>query len=277
MKMEQPQQDFIYTINSTDHKHYNRITASLDIPNTEYSVFTVTELTTKCSIMILTTQDYFTINDIRYFFAQDFTDLNSESFVEIVDDMVAKDGYYCELDTASRIHFFAENEFELGEMTYNCRLLFGLHDMTLPIISTYNAAVQTNAKQEIMIESVGFTLSTPVLYLLSNLGAVTFKNKLDGSASKGTSSLKTAMRINNSFSANYPIVSGNADFETIIKSNDLSNVQFVLVDGNLKELTLLSPLYLTVHVKPIPDPDHNIYVIAAQQQQMLEREQGQQK
>ena len=75
------------------------------------------------------------------------------------------------------------------------------------------------------------------------------------------------MRINNSFSANYPIVSGNSDFETIIKSNDLSNVSFFLVDANCVELTLLSPLYLTIHVKPIADADHNIYALMLAQQQ----------
>lgn len=261
------QNEYIYTINSNDPQHYNRIFASLDIPVTEYSVFSVTELTTKCSILILTTSDYFTINDKRYFFVQDYSDLNSESFVEIVDDMVAADGYYCELDTASRIHFFAQNEFELGEMTYNCKLLFGLHDIDTPIISRYNPDILTESKQEIIIESVGFTLSTPVLYLLSNLGAKTLKNKLIDGKSNGLASMKTAMRINNSFSANYPIVSGNSDFETIIKSNDLSNVSFFLVDANCIELTLLSPLYLTIHVRPIPDEDHSIYGLMLSQAQ----------
>ena len=126
--------DFIYTINSTDFNHYNRIVANLEPPTTEYSTFTVSELTTKCSILILTTADYFTINNKQYFFQNDYTDLNSESFVEIVDDMIADDGYYCELDSASRIHFFAQNEYELKDMTYNCKLLFGLVDIALPII-----------------------------------------------------------------------------------------------------------------------------------------------
>ena len=63
-------------------------------------------------------------------------------------------------------------------MTYNCKLLFGLHDIQLPLVSKYNECVQTEQKQEIMIPSVGFTLSTPVLYLLSNVGAKTFKNNL---------------------------------------------------------------------------------------------------
>lgn len=257
--------DFIYTVNSTDYNHYNRIFCNLEPPTTEYSTFTVTELTTKCSILILSTADYFTINDKQYFFQNDYTDLNSESFVEIVDDMIANDGYYCELDTASRIHFFAANEFILGEMTYNCRLLFGLVDIALPIYSKEDPEIETDNKQEIMIPTVGFTLSTPVLYLLSNIGSKTFKNNEQNAAYQ--SSLKTAMRLNNSYSANYPIVSGNSDFQSVIKSNDLTNCQFMLVDANLHEITLLSPLYITLHITGIEEEDKNIYALMMNQQQ----------
>ena len=49
--------------------------------------------------------------------------------------MIVDDEYYCKLNSTSRIHFFAQNDYELGEMTYNCRLLFELHDIALPIIS----------------------------------------------------------------------------------------------------------------------------------------------
>ena len=262
---------YIYTINSTDPEHYNRLHASLDIPNTEYSMFQVAELTTKCSIIILNKEDYFKINDKKYYFTTEYTDLNSESFCEIVDDMIASDGYYCELDTASRIHFFAQNPFELSEATYNVKLLFGLHDIDLPLVSKYNENITTPQKQEIAIQSTGYTLSTPVLYLLSNVGAKTFTNKLSKNC-KVNDSLRTAMRINNSFSANYPIVSGNNDYQTVIKSNDLSNIDFQLVDANLHELALLAPLYLTIFVQPLQDEDYNIYKLqldqlVAQQQQ----------
>ena len=257
--------EYIYTINSTDFNHYNRIFCNIEPPPTEYSMFAITELTTKCSMLILSTYDYFTINNKQYFFQHDYTDLNSASFVEIVDDMICDDGYYCELDTASRIHFFAINEFELGEMTYNCKLLFGLVDIALPIYSKYNQDIETEQKQEIMIPTVGFTLSTPILYLLSNVGAKTFKNN-DRNDGYHTS-LKTAMRLNNSYSANYPIVSGNSDFESIIKSNDLTNCQFILVDANLHEITLLSPLYITLHITAIEEEDKNIYTMIDPNQQ----------
>ena len=259
--------EFIYTVNSTDFNHYNRIFCNLEPPTTEYCNFFVSELTTKCSILILSTADYFTINDKQYFFQNDYSDLNSASFCEIIDDMIANDGYYCELDTANRIHFFAANEFVLGDMTYNCKLLFGLIDVSLPIYSKEDPEIETDNKQEIMIPTVGFTLSTPVLYLLSNIGSKTFKNSDQNAAYQ--SALKTAMRLNNSYSANYPIVSGNSDFQSIIKSNDLTNCEFVLVDANLHEITLLSPLYITIHITEIEEEDKNIYNFQMNQQQIM--------
>ena len=248
--------EMILTINSTDFNHYNRIVARLEPLPYEYCLFTVTELTTKCSILILTTADYFTINDKKYFFQNDYSDLNGEAFAEIVDDMIADDGYYCELDTAGRFHFFAQNEFELGEMTYNCLILFGLYDVKLPIISRENPEIETENKQQIKLPCVGFTLSTPVLYLLSNIGTRTFKTS-DYNAGY-QSSLKTAMRLNNSYSANYPIISVNSDFQSVIKSNDLTNCYFTLVDANLREITLLSPMYITIHVTGIEEEDYTL-------------------
>ena len=257
---------YIYTINSSDPQHYNRIKANLDMPNTEYSIFQITELTAKCSIIILEVGDYFVINGKKYEFVMDFCDLNSESFVALVDDMVANDGYYCEIDTASRIHFFADNEFELSDASYNVKILMGLHDIQLPLISSYNDQIQTEHKQELVIDSVGYTLSTPVLFLLSNIGSKTFKNNLDESRVSSNLALKTAMRITNAFSANLPIVAGNSDFETVIKSNDLSYVEFYLVDANLHEIKLLCPLYITIHVEPVPDNDYNIYKLMMENQ-----------
>ena len=273
--MAQEHEEYIYTINSTDKDHYNRISANLDMPNSEYSIFQVTELTTKCSILVLTSQDYFVLNDKTYYFKTDYSDLSNEAFASVVDDLIASDKYFCEVDGAYRIHFFAADEkLTLQDMTYNCQLMFGLHDIKLPLESKEDDSLKpaertyvddegevhtetVNVNQDLVIETVGFTLSTPVLYLLSNVGAKTFKNKLDDEDKSYMATLRTAMRINNSFSANYPIISGNCDFKTVIKSNDLTNVMFWLVDANLKELTLLSPLYLTIHVIPIPDAIRN--------------------
>ena len=53
------------------------------------------------------------------------------------------------------------------------------------------------------------------------------------------------MRINNSFSNNFPIIQSNAEFHITVNSNDLSNITISLVDSNLQKIHLLSPMYIS--------------------------------
>ena len=57
------------------------------------------------------------------------------------------------------------------------------------------------------------------------------------------------MVLNNSYSSSFPIV---AQQQEIIKKTPLnftSNINFWLVDANMKEVKLLNPLYITVRVE----------------------------
>ena len=147
------------------------------------------------------------------------------------------------MDNTRRFVLTSDSKFAINIMTYNYELLLGLFNITFPIYADYdnNYFVKAN--------STGFYLSTPVLYLLSNVGSLSFRN-VNESELAGS---KIVMRINNSFSANYPIIVNNAEFETFICSNDLSNLELTLVDAYLKEIKLLSPMYLSIHIKSIPD------------------------
>ena len=69
------------------------------------------------------------------------------------------------------------------------------------------------------------------------------------------------MRINNSFITDAPIIVNNADFQTIIPSNDLSMLEFKLVDANMQEIELLSPMYITIHCDAIKDEDLMTYLM----------------
>ena len=67
------------------------------------------------------------------------------------------------------------------------------------------------------------------------------------------SGAKIVMRLNNSFMASSPIIVNNAEFEVILLSNDLSCLEFTLVDAYMHEVKLLSPMYLSIHVCAIED------------------------
>ena len=124
------------------------------------------------------------------------------------------------------------------------KLLLGLINVSLPLTSTNN---------RLTFPDVGMFLSTPVLYLASNLGSNSYK------IANGTTSMRILMRITNSFFAKQPITATNGDYTTTIRSSDLSDVRFTLLDANYHEIKLLSPMYLTVEIESIPDiPDKEI-------------------
>ena len=128
-------------------------------------------------------------------------------------------------------------------------MITGMYHMNLPMKSNFDETIN---KHKIQALSVGFTLLSPVLYLTSNVSIKSYRNVDDDGSLTGA---KIVMRVNNSFQPSMPIIHNNADFETILLSNDLSMLEFRLVDANLHDVHLLSPLYLSVQVRAVDDHD----------------------
>jgi hypothetical protein len=53
------------------------------------------------------------------------------------------------------------------------------------------------------------------------------------------------MRIQNSFTPLMPLISSNADFQKNINVGDISNFEVRLVDANLRDVHLLSPMWVS--------------------------------
>ena len=89
---------------------------------------------------------------------------------------------------------------------------------------------------------------TPILYLVSNIGAV-------DECYNCTSKVKRRilLRINNSYIQDYPIECTNFEFSSIIPSTSLSDVTFQLVDANFQPIQLKAPMYLRAVAIPIHD------------------------
>ena len=236
-----------YTVCSTDPEHYNRINCNLTAPITRYASLTVTCLTANCDIIVLNEDDYITINGKRYSLKTDYSNLNSETLASLLNNLFYENelAVYVRIDEARRFVFTSSTSFVINTMTYNYQLITGLFNSSFPIYADHNESLQYFIKAN----SVGFNLSTPVLYLLSNVGTIAYRNVNESELSGS----KIVMRINNSFSASYPIIVNNSEFETTILSNDLSALELTLVDAYLHEIKLLSPMYLSITVKAIPD------------------------
>ena len=237
-----------YTICSTDCLHNNRIYTNLTAPHTEYCKMTITSLTTMANFVVLDTTDYFVINGIKFCIESDYSDVSTASLTEylntLIDDTIDNTNeltfYY---DSCSRIYITSKHEFVLSDCSYNLKLLLGLVNVELPL-----ASVQKPGIYYILFPDVGMYLSTPVLYLASNLGSNSYKN-----TSNSFTSMRILMRITNSFYAKQPINNPNGDYTTTVRCTDLSDARFTLIDANYHEVKLLSPMYLTINIEAIPD------------------------
>ena len=236
-----------YTVCSTDPTRYNRINCNLTAPVTKFSAMTVTCLTTNCNIMVLTGSDFVEINNNKTYFNAYYSNLNPDTLAVILNDLL-EPTITCSTDEARRLTLTSSKQFILNDLSYNSKLITGFYNTDLPIQSIYDEKLD---KYVIKAMSVGFMLSTPVLYLISNVGMQSYRN-LDRDDLCGA---KIVMRVNNSFQDNYPIIINNADFVTELPSNDLSSLEFTLVDAYMHEIKLLSPMYLAINVRAVPDEE----------------------
>ena len=96
-------------------------------------------------------------------------------------------------------------------------------------------------------------LSTPILYLLTNIGNSVFFNEIhnQNKIQCGT----VCMCLNNSYASPMPIVATQGDIITKCAINATSNIFFWLVDANMHEVKLLNPMYITVSVRPDEDQE----------------------
>ena len=222
-----------YTITSTDPDSYNVIRTNLQVPFGDLCKLSVSNLTTKASFILLTPEDYIIINDVKYNFKSIYGELSTEAFTTILDDLLIDLGITSTVDNVGRLIISSNTVFTINDMSYNAKMISGFYNDTFPITS----------EGSIQASSVGFPLSTPILYLVSNLGAKCYENKDEIYRDR-----KVLMRVSNSFTFGYPIINSNAEFASITPVNSLSNIEFRLVDANMHDIKLLAPMYICVNV-----------------------------
>ena len=112
--------------------------------------------------------------------------------------------------------------------------------------------VQSNTKtitnHMIQSSSVGYFLSTPILYLVGIVGAPVFSNQIDNSNRMNSGSI--LMILNNSFSSSFPIVQNQSDIIVKAFLNYASDFSVYLVDANFREVDLLNPFYIVLNIEP---------------------------
>ena len=238
-----------YTIASTDPEHFNRIRVNLPLPSWKYSNVTITSFVANCNMLILKKGDYimFDIDNTEYklIINSNITSINNAlTFIATLASISNYSQIPIEfnVNTDNTITIASSKQFIIKELSYNMKIILGLYyNIDFPIISTFN-----DDNYVYNIQAVGYYLSTPVLYLLSNLGGVNYFNRSDETYKIDANSI--SMRMLNSFTASMPIISSNSEFSKITLSTDLTDFEIILVDANLHEVEMLNPVYITISI-----------------------------
>ena len=238
-----------YTIASTDPEHFNRIRVNFPLQSWTYSNVTITSFVANCNMLILKKGDYITFNidntEYKLIINSNICNINNAAtFIATLPSISNSTEIPIEfnVNTDERITISSSKQFIIKELSYNMKIILGLYyNIDFPIISTFN-----DDNYVYNIQAVGYYLSTPVLYLLSNLGGVNYFNRSDETYKIDANSI--SMRMLNSFTASMPIISSNSEFSKITLSTDLTDFEIILVDANLHEVEMLNPVYITISI-----------------------------
>lgn len=245
-----------FTEHSTNPNNYATIHANLKTPYTQFSTLMIDSLTTNACFEILNKDDYIkfqetkviddegemvAVNEFTLSIKESYSDLNASSISTLLNDLLsnASSNIRTMVDNTNRLVFVNDNPFSITSYSYQMGLVLGLYDMK-PSLNSTTETIESKEVQTIRCLSVGQFLSTSILYLIGSIGEKCYVNNESGRTNR-----RILMRINNSYSANFPVISNNAEFSTYALSNDFSDITFELVDANFKPIKLLSPLYLT--------------------------------
>ena len=126
----------------------------------------------------------------------------------------------------------------------------GTQEITKVIKVVVKSATKQVKNHEIVVESVGYTLSTPVLYLLTNLGVPAFRNEIDNELKMQCGTI--SMILNNSFSSSFPIIAEQSAIVSTAPIGLATDFWIYLVDANMQEVKLLNPMYITIQMAAVP-------------------------
>ena len=236
----------LYTITSTDPSKYNTIRTNLQVPYGAYCRLSVTNLTTKATFIVLGKTDYIKINDVCYYFTDEYNEMTPEAIGELFNDVLNSVQVTGTVDNVGRLTLKGKSAFTINDMSYNTKQVTGFYNDIFPLKAEESLDDNDETIYTVRSSSVGYPMLSPILYLVSNLGAKCYDNVDEMYCDR-----KILMRVSNSFSSNYPIVNGNAEFASIVPINSLSNIEFRLVDANMHDVKLLTPMYLSIQTDTI--------------------------
>ena len=139
------------------------------------------------------------------------------------------------MDSTNRLIISGSKEFTIKEASYRVKLLLGLYNSSLPITSSNN---------QIMSQSVPYLSYGNVLYLTARTDFVSVINTEDKEITKSI-----AYKLNELLYPGYPVNCRLPGSWSIIHSDQLSSLEFQLVDFKLHPVILHAPLFITLEIE----------------------------
>ena len=236
----------IYSLSSSDPEHYETINVNINIPwKCEQVKYYVSNVNTMSNFLLTTDEDYLIIvmdgEEYRFTFTNK-TDYESS----LIKDL--KDLFNCYEKTKTAIieknangcvKFTFDKDFEIIDASHRVKLLVGLYHTTLPVSST---------------DKVYVCSSPPITNYANKLYLVSLQGQAIHASKEGMEyTPSVACSIDTFIKPGLPLIK---DFDmnpikTVIQAADLSRSSMTLVDFQFEPVVLLSPLFVTMKIKPV--------------------------
>ena len=236
----------IYSLSSSDPNHYETINVNINIPwKCEQVKYYVSNVNTMSNFLLTTEEDYLIIvidgEEYRFTFTSK-TDYESS----LIKDLKELFNCYDKTKTAiieknehGCLKLTLDKDFQILDASHRVKLLLGLYHTTLPVSST---------------DKVYVCSSPPITNYANKLYLVSLQGQAIHASKEGMEyTPSVACSIDTFIKSGLPLIK---DFDinpikTVIQAADLSRSSMTLVDFQFEPVVLLSPLFVTMKIKPV--------------------------
>ena len=236
----------IYSLSSSVPEHYETINVNINIPwKCEQVKYYVSNVNTMSNFLITTEEDFLLIVIEGEEYNISFTN-KTDYESSLIADLKELFGCYEKTKTAviekneqGNLKFTLDKDFQIKDASHRVKLLLGLYHTALPVSST---------------DKVYVCLSPPITNYANKLYLVSLQGQAIHATKEGLEyTPSVTCSIDTFIKPGLPLIK---DFDinpikTVIQAADLSRSSMTLVDFQFEPVVLLSPLFVTLKIKPV--------------------------
>lgn len=236
--IQHPEQTTLIHLQSNNPNNYNTAEFNASIIEDVNVFYRVISINTTAAFSLTTQDDFICIQQDDEPIIITFPEIGNYDVKTLNEIFKNKSNLSISQNDRSLIEITSSNKFKILEASHRVKLLLGLYHTKFPLES-----IQIETTHIIISNSIPYFEQGPIFYLLSRTGSICETNAR-GKEETYSIVYKTMELIVNS----YPITSYNKGNWFNIKSSQLQQLRFSLVDFMLEPIILHSPLYITLEI-----------------------------